>query len=52
MSGDSTIPGFSGRLVTASDSDYDEARKVWNGAIDHWPALWRSARAPRTSRRH
>jgi FAD/FMN-containing dehydrogenase len=36
---DSTIPGFSGRLVTPSDSGYDEARRVWNGAIDHWPAL-------------
>jgi FAD/FMN-containing dehydrogenase len=35
----SMIPGFSGRVVTAADPDYDTARKVWNGAIDHRPAM-------------
>jgi hypothetical protein len=35
----STIPGFSGRVVTPVDPDYDTVRKVWNGAIDHRPAL-------------
>ena len=31
------IPGFSSRLVTANDPDYDERRAVWNGAIDRRP---------------
>ena len=30
---------FSGELLAPSDSDYDEARKIWNGAIDRRPAL-------------
>jgi len=34
-----TIPGFSGRVVTEADPDYDSVRMVWNGAIDHRPAL-------------
>src|SRR3954453_8722316 len=28
-----------GRLVRPSDSDYDEARAIWNGAHDRYPAL-------------
>ena len=28
---------FSGRLITAADDDYDQARSVWNGAIDAHP---------------
>jgi FAD/FMN-containing dehydrogenase len=28
-----------GRLVRPSDSDYDQARAIWNGAHDRYPAL-------------
>ncbi|MET9431059.1 MULTISPECIES: hypothetical protein [unclassified Streptomyces] len=28
-----------GRLVTPADRDYDQVRSLWNGAIDHRPAL-------------
>ncbi len=31
--------GFSGRLITTADGDYDQARSVWNGAIDAHPAV-------------
>jgi FAD/FMN-containing dehydrogenase len=30
--------GFVGCLVEPADADYDRARAVWNGAIDHRPA--------------
>jgi FAD/FMN-containing dehydrogenase len=30
---------FSGRVITAADGDYDQARSVWNGAIDAHPAM-------------
>jgi FAD/FMN-containing dehydrogenase len=30
---------ISGGLLTAEDSGYDEARKVWNGTVDRRPAL-------------
>jgi FAD/FMN-containing dehydrogenase len=30
---------FSGRVITAADGDYNQARSVWNGAIDAHPAV-------------
>ena len=34
----SLIPRFEGWLITPDDNGYDEARSVWNGAIDRRPA--------------
>ncbi len=30
---------FTGALLRPSDQGYDQARRIWNGAIDHRPAL-------------
>jgi FAD/FMN-containing dehydrogenase len=31
--------GFGGTLIAPGDSEYDEARAVWNGTVDARPAL-------------
>ncbi len=33
------ITGFQGAVLTAGDVEYDDCRRVWNGAIDRRPAL-------------
>lgn len=37
LHGTTDIRGFGGRLVTPRDSDYDQVRAVWNGAVDRKP---------------
>jgi FAD/FMN-containing dehydrogenase len=36
---DVSIPSFTGAIVAPGDPDYDDARRVWHGAIDRRPAL-------------
>jgi hypothetical protein len=33
------VTGFRGELLGPEDAGYDEARRLWNGAIDKRPAL-------------
>ena len=35
---DELLAGFRGQVVLPDDEDYDDARKVWNGSIERWPA--------------
>ena len=41
--GDATIneleTGLAGSLVRPGDGEYEEARRIWNGAIDKHPAM-------------
>ena len=34
-----TIPSFTGETITPDHPDYDEARRVWHGAIDRRPSM-------------
>jgi FAD/FMN-containing dehydrogenase len=36
---DSSLNGFSGALLRPGEQGYDDARRVWNGAIDRRPAF-------------
>jgi FAD/FMN-containing dehydrogenase len=36
---DMEIPGFRGAVITAQHADYDDARGIWNGAVDRRPRL-------------
>jgi len=38
---DAAVPigGFSGEILTSTDADYDAARRVWNGMVDHRPVV-------------
>ena len=33
------IPGFRGEVIAPDHHDYDDARAVWNGAVDRRPRL-------------
>jgi FAD/FMN-containing dehydrogenase len=39
MAGLAEVTGFRGELLGPEDAGYDEARRLWNGAIDKRPAL-------------
>ncbi|WP_217624482.1 FAD-binding protein [Streptomyces sp. TRM64462] len=40
------FPGFTGRLVTPRDTDYDAVRAVWNGAVDRRPRYIARCQSP------
>ena len=31
--------GFKGKVITPSDNEYEESRKIWNGMVDKRPAI-------------
>ncbi len=31
--------GIAGRVILPTDSDYDGARRIWNGSIQRWPGM-------------
>ena len=33
------VPGFTGDLIAPGDERYEQARRVWNAAVDRCPAL-------------
>jgi FAD/FMN-containing dehydrogenase len=39
VAGRAEIAGFRGELLGPGDAGYDEARRLWNGAVDKRPAL-------------
>jgi FAD/FMN-containing dehydrogenase len=39
VAGRSEVVGFRGELLAPEDAGYDQARRLWNGAIDRRPAL-------------
>jgi len=41
-----SIPSFGGWVLTPGDPGYEEARRVWNGAIDRRPAFIAGCRGP------
>ncbi|MGH3963674.1 MAG: FAD-binding oxidoreductase [Pseudonocardiaceae bacterium] len=58
-SGEITLSEFTGELLTRGDTGYDDARRVWNGAIDRYPAFIARCHTPgdvvaglRLARRH
>ena len=34
-----SLAGFKGELIRPGESGYEQARRLWNGAIDRYPAL-------------
>jgi FAD/FMN-containing dehydrogenase len=38
------VPGFAGELIAPGSRRYDRARRVWNAAVDRYPALIARAR--------
>lgn len=39
MSEETLAAAFAGQLIRPGDASYDQARRVWNGMIDRYPAL-------------
>ncbi|QLY28468.1 FAD-binding oxidoreductase [Nocardia huaxiensis] len=39
ITGDASLQGFAGGLLRPDDAEYEQARHIWNGAIDRRPAF-------------